>query len=437
MNFNWELYGLLNPDLGPSGIVGPGHLTRHYINNGRREGRPISFNQAFPNFKWEIYKALNPELNLNNQNDAQIHYLTYGRYSNLPFTIQHVYPNYDREQIKRNYRENFVNLNDKEIDLIILQNKETYLNNQVNYIEKIQRVINTSNSNYVLNKNTSNSDKAIFITVDKDSIMPFICLIQSIINTNNVNRYVFNILADYSSISYVTRVMNGLFSRTNFNIKEFNYTDLNPIYDYIYNNPIKSKMHYARLFYENYFEEIYYVSIDVNTIIYGDISPFFNFDINNEDHIINVVKNFRLLNVCGISNDKLKYVISNFRLDPKSFGFTSFIYAINNKYFTLNEHLNKILKLMDAESKTFNCGLQSILNVYFYHIAKTFNTILFRKTEYIHYSDWAYFDLSNSEVFKKNQKKIKSIHFNGLAKHYNNNSSHYELFLNVIKTITF
>jgi lipopolysaccharide biosynthesis glycosyltransferase len=435
MNFNWELYGLLNPDLALAGIVGPGHLTRHYINNGRREGRPIMFNQAYPNFKWEIYSALNPDLNLDKQSNAELHYLTKGKYSNLAFTIQQVYPSYNRDELKNKFRKNFVNLNDKEIDLLILNNKELYLGNQINYLEKINQIIYTSNSDYVSVKNNSNTDKAIFITVDKDSVIPFICLVKSIINTNNVSHYVFNILTDYDSISNVTAVMNGLFSQTNFNIKEFNYADLNPIYDFIYNNSIKSKMHYAKLFYENYFEEIYYVSIDVNTIIYSDLTPFFNFDINNEDHIINVVKNINFMYACTISRHKTRRILNNFRIDPNSFGFNSFIYSINNKYFKLNNHLNQIIKLMDNESTTFNNGLQSIFNVYFYHIAKTFNPILFRKTAAIHYSDWAYFDLSNTEVFKKNQKKIKSIHFNSLDKHYNTNSKHYELFLNVIKTI--
>jgi hypothetical protein len=79
MNFNWEIYREINPDLIRAGLNTKQQIETHYKTYGIREKRKISVNQICPGFNPSVYR--NNYSDLKNLNDTQVclHWLRNGR----------------------------------------------------------------------------------------------------------------------------------------------------------------------------------------------------------------------------------------------------------------------------------------------------------------------------------------------------------------------
>jgi lipopolysaccharide biosynthesis glycosyltransferase len=400
MNFNWEIYKELNPDILP-GCKDPQQFILHYKKRGKAEGRLYSIYQKYPNLNLENYKLTNNLENLTKE-QLELHWLKHGKMIN-----KNIEPIENNHNIYYDYFNNLLNIDFKKID-----------------------------TSY---NNLDNPSKAIFICVDKNTILGLIMLIQSILLTNNKNKYIFNILAndeDYERIKYI---MNIVFPITNYNIQKFNNEDLDSILLYFNNScklnkHCKNNMNFARFFYEKYFITELYLYIDTDIIIYNNIDVFFD---NLENELIKVVNNVKLIKSAYIKSDKVKYMINKYNLDLYSQSFNAGIYSINNSKFIKEDHLNKLIKFMNTEYDCFDLGTQPIMNIYFYNYItgipiKIFNDIVHR---FISFSDWNFNDVSVVENVTKHLSEIKSIHFTGPNKPWDLTSKYFNLFNNIIKTI--
>ena len=83
MDFYWEYYKELNPDLHWNGCTTKNSLINHYNKYGKAENRKYSFTDLFPDFNWIEYKRQNPTLFLKNKIDYEFHYFREGRFKNL------------------------------------------------------------------------------------------------------------------------------------------------------------------------------------------------------------------------------------------------------------------------------------------------------------------------------------------------------------------
>ena len=83
MDFHWEYYRELNPDLYWQGYETRAQCIQHYLNHGIQEKRKYLFCDLFPDFDWLEYKKQNPKLILSHQLAYEYHYFTVGRFLNL------------------------------------------------------------------------------------------------------------------------------------------------------------------------------------------------------------------------------------------------------------------------------------------------------------------------------------------------------------------
>jgi hypothetical protein len=83
MNFIWEIYRELNPDLPRAGLKTKTDYELHYIKHGRNENRKFNIYQAFPDFNPEQY-SFNYKLYLNKTN-LEIHWMLKGRYEHKTY----------------------------------------------------------------------------------------------------------------------------------------------------------------------------------------------------------------------------------------------------------------------------------------------------------------------------------------------------------------
>jgi hypothetical protein len=79
--FQPAIYIALNPELR---ITNLNIAQKHYLENGKKEGRKIDIRQLYPDFRPEIYLSLNPDVAKFKFNpiDTQLHWLQKGRYEN-------------------------------------------------------------------------------------------------------------------------------------------------------------------------------------------------------------------------------------------------------------------------------------------------------------------------------------------------------------------
>jgi hypothetical protein len=81
MDFYWEYYKELNPDLYWAGFITPNDYINHFHKHGKQENRKYRFSELFPTFDLNSYKKQNPNLLLQTQIDYEYHYFLIGRYS--------------------------------------------------------------------------------------------------------------------------------------------------------------------------------------------------------------------------------------------------------------------------------------------------------------------------------------------------------------------
>lgn len=81
MDFYWEYYKELNPDLYWSGFTTSNQYINHFHKHGLKENRRYRFSELFPEFDLNSYKSKNPNLTLQSRADYEYHYFLIGRYS--------------------------------------------------------------------------------------------------------------------------------------------------------------------------------------------------------------------------------------------------------------------------------------------------------------------------------------------------------------------
>lgn len=100
MDFQWEYYRALNPDLITAGLVKPTDFINHYKNYGKKEKRLHCFSDLFPKFNINEYKLLNGNLNFNTIGEYQYHYFSVGRHNNMPQNFNEYLENMDLEKFR-------------------------------------------------------------------------------------------------------------------------------------------------------------------------------------------------------------------------------------------------------------------------------------------------------------------------------------------------
>lgn len=72
------MYSLLNPDLRRAGIITPHQLEQHWNKRGKREHRPMTFQQKYPHFNHAQYQKNYPDLKHLNRHQLEMHWLKFG-----------------------------------------------------------------------------------------------------------------------------------------------------------------------------------------------------------------------------------------------------------------------------------------------------------------------------------------------------------------------
>lgn len=137
MSFNWRVYKLLNPDLPFSTKV---EYERHYLEYGRKERRPCSVYNLYPDFNHNQYRSNYKELQYYSGLDLEIHWMTIGRKEDRTY----------KQLIKWIYI----------IDGVKIGGTKKYITDLINYYEiKIKLIGNRSQ----LNKNNIGKNDIVLI----------------------------------------------------------------------------------------------------------------------------------------------------------------------------------------------------------------------------------------------------------------------------------
>ena len=78
MNFNWEIYKELNPDLGASGLNTKQQIENHYHNNGIKEKRQFTILDRYPDFSILQYRKNYPDLAGLTDIQLTLHWMRHG-----------------------------------------------------------------------------------------------------------------------------------------------------------------------------------------------------------------------------------------------------------------------------------------------------------------------------------------------------------------------
>jgi len=85
MNFLWDIYRELNPDLVKVGLKTKSDFEKHYKENGSREKRAFHLYQKYPDFNPLQYKLNNIDLKHLAVPELERHWLFYGRNENRSY----------------------------------------------------------------------------------------------------------------------------------------------------------------------------------------------------------------------------------------------------------------------------------------------------------------------------------------------------------------
>ena len=79
MNFSWEVYRELNPDLVKAGLKTPNDFVNHYIVHGKNEKRKYSVYQLYPDFNPSVYSHNYKDLIQFNVSQLELHWIKHGK----------------------------------------------------------------------------------------------------------------------------------------------------------------------------------------------------------------------------------------------------------------------------------------------------------------------------------------------------------------------
>lgn len=105
MDFHWEYYKELNPDLTKAGLLKPSDFINHYNNYGKRENRPSRFSDLYPDFNVNEYKILNSNLEFKTNDEYQYHYFTVGRKKQIPKNFKEYLNSIDLDKFQRDNKQ--------------------------------------------------------------------------------------------------------------------------------------------------------------------------------------------------------------------------------------------------------------------------------------------------------------------------------------------
>jgi hypothetical protein len=98
MDFHWEYYKELNPDLARVGLVKPTDFINHYNSYGKKENRPSKFSDLFPDFNVNEYKIINSNLDFRTVGEYEYHYFSVGRVARIPKNFREYLNNIDLDK---------------------------------------------------------------------------------------------------------------------------------------------------------------------------------------------------------------------------------------------------------------------------------------------------------------------------------------------------
>ncbi len=79
MNFNWEVYRALNPDLTKRKLFFKEQFEHHFYTIGLKEKRKYSIHQLYPDFDAAVYKHNYLDLSRLSKTELEVHWLVYGK----------------------------------------------------------------------------------------------------------------------------------------------------------------------------------------------------------------------------------------------------------------------------------------------------------------------------------------------------------------------
>jgi hypothetical protein len=120
MSFNWEVYNLLNPDLGAAGLTTPSQLESHWLKWGKYESRICNITQLYPEFIPKVYKSIYPDLADMNNNQLELHWLEWGRKEGRVYNIKQLYPGFNYDNYANNYPD-LEHMTDSELEIHWIQ----------------------------------------------------------------------------------------------------------------------------------------------------------------------------------------------------------------------------------------------------------------------------------------------------------------------------
>lgn len=283
-------------------------------------------------------------------------------------------------------------------------------------------------------------NRALFLCVDRNTLLGMVMVIQSFFTFNDPRCYIVNLLVAGDVFITVKSILHKYFSKMNYRIQSFDKSNLEAIKPFIESsctdNPhCKNEMNFARFFYQNYFSEPLYLYVDTDILIFSNVDVFFE---NLSNETITVVKNFPIVLTAQFTSPTAKSnVLSKHNIKGEmELSFNAGIYSVNNEEFVRNNHLNGLIQFMCEETESFRFGTQPVLNIYFFHIATSVPIkAIFCNKNHIYYSDWNYTWHTAVNDTIHCFSKIKSLHFSGDCKPWNETSPYFSLFNKVINSI--
>lgn len=190
MNFDWEIYNALNPDLNKAGLITKEQITKHYIIHGVLEKRIYDLYKLYPNFNYLNYKNNYSDLNNMNKKESELHWLIHGIKEGRTYSsIYNIYSDFDSETYKNNYPD-LTNMNKKELELHWLHHG---VNEGRTYKSlATSKPIGLSFNNTVKNKDTQINKISIIMVFNNNLQNQLINTLNSL--NNYINKYNFEVI---------------------------------------------------------------------------------------------------------------------------------------------------------------------------------------------------------------------------------------------------
>jgi hypothetical protein len=120
MNFNWEIYKQLNPDLFEAGLGTQEKYESHYYAHGIPEGRPHCITSITPDFNYDFYRVFYPDLGDLTNTQLELHWIQWGKNEGRIYKMSQIYPDFNYD-FYRVFYPDLANLTNTQLDLHWIQ----------------------------------------------------------------------------------------------------------------------------------------------------------------------------------------------------------------------------------------------------------------------------------------------------------------------------